>query len=286
MSIDREKFEGGVAVITGAGAGIGLGLARRAAELGMKVALAEVNEQRLDAVDRELRAAGAETLPVLTDVSRPAALDALADTVYDHWGEVRLLINNAGIETIGYTWEIPTEGWERTLNINIHGIVHGVRAFMPRMLASGKEAWVANLASIGAFGQMPLQTAYIMTKHAVQSFTECLALEVSLTGKPIHVASILPGMVRTSIFEAGAGADSQNDAAAAHRRTMRDYMAHGGMDLAEASRVMLEQVAAGEFFVSTQPEMTDDMIAGRIAFLQSRRAPQLSEQTRALIDAA
>lgn len=284
MKIEKEKFAGGVAVITGAGAGIGLGLARRAAALGMKVVLAEINEERLAAANAELRAQGAETLAVVTDVSQPNALDALADTVYDQWGDVRLLINNAGIETIGLSWEISTEGWERTLNVNIHGIVHGVRAFMPRILASGKETWVANLASIGAFGQMPYQTAYIMSKHAIQAFTECLSLEIGLTGKPVHISSILPGMVRTSIFQQEAPQDSSDVIATRHRETMRHYMASGGMDLAEASASIIRQIAEGAFFVSTQPEMTDEMIAGRVDFLQGRKHPQLTEQTQALLD--
>src|SRR5690606_29713752 len=101
---------------------------------------------------------------------------------------------------------IPAARWEATLDINIHGIVHGVRAFVPKMLATGEEAWIANLASIGAFGMMPGQTAYIMSKHAIQSFSECLFLELQHAGAPIHVASVIPGMLKTSIFDAEAGA--------------------------------------------------------------------------------
>jgi NADP-dependent 3-hydroxy acid dehydrogenase YdfG len=282
MSLDREMFAGGVAVITGAGAGIGEGLARRASELGMKVVLADISQQRLDAVAADLRTQGGEVLPIVVDVSKPTELDRLAAAVHSSWGDVRLLINNAGIETLGNSWEIPLERWEATLNINLHGVIHGVRAFAPRMLASGKPAWIGNLASIGAFGVMPTQTAYILTKHAVESFSECLYLEMELTGKPIRVSSIIPGMVKTHIFDASAGA-GEPDAAARHRTVMREMMATYGMDLAAASKVILEQVAAGEFWVSTQPDMTRDIVAGRIEFLKNQTKPQLAPQARALL---
>lgn len=282
MSLDREVFAGGVAVITGAGSGIGEGLARRACELGMKVVLADISPQRLETVAADLRATGSEVLPIRVDVSKPAELDRLAQTVHSTWGDVRLLINNAGIETIGNSWEIPLERWEATLNVNLHGVIHGVRAFAPRMLASGKPAWIGNLASVGAFSVMPTQTAYILTKHAVESFSECLSLEMELTGKPVHVSSIIPGMVKTHIFDANAGA-GEPETASRHRTVMRELMANYGMDLSAASKIILEQVAAGEFWVSTQPEMTRDIVAGRIEFLKNQAKPQLTPQTRALL---
>jgi NADP-dependent 3-hydroxy acid dehydrogenase YdfG len=283
MAQDREAFEGGVAVITGAGAGLGEGMARRAAELGMKVVLADVALERASALADEFRARGAEAVAMAVDVSRPAELDRLAADVYDRFGEVRLLINNAGIETVGNTWEIPLERWEKTLDINIHGVVHGCRAFLPRMLESGKPGWVANLSSIGGFGQMPAQTAYIMTKHAVQAFSECLALEVQVTGKPIHVASIIPGMVKTRIFDAVSASEGETGHASAHRKAMHDMMAAHGMDLAHASQTILEQLAAKKFWVSTQPEMTDQAVEGRIAFFNSREAPVLHDFAKQML---
>lgn len=283
MTTDREVFNGGVAVVTGAGAGLGEGLARRAAELGMKVVLADVDRARIDALARELQASGADIQAIPTDVSRPTEIDALAAQVHGSWGDVRLLVNNAGIETIGYSWEIPADRWEKTLDINLHGVIHGVRAFAPRMLEAGKPAYIANLASIGAFGQMPLQTAYMVTKHAIQAFSECLYLEMQLTGKPVHVASIIPGMVKTRIFEP-AGADAgETPIAARHRQVMRELMATGGMDLATACRGILERVAAGDFWISTQPEMTEHIIAGRIEFLRNQSKPTLTEVTKELI---
>ncbi|WP_380879277.1 oxidoreductase [Sphingomonas sp. DBB INV C78] len=282
MKTDTEAFAGGVAVITGAGAGIGSGLARRAGELGMTVVVTDISSERAEAVAAEIKAKGGRAEAMVVDVSKPAELDRLAAEVVDRFGDVRLLVNNAGIETIGYTWEIPADRWEATLNINIHGVVHGVRAFAPYMLEAGKEAWIANLASVGAFSVMPTQTAYIMTKHAVQSFTECLYLEMQLKQAPIHVSSIMPGMLKTSIFEAAAG-KGEPEAASAHRKAMFDLMANYGMDLAEGCQRILEQVAEGKFWVSTQPEMTQAAVDGRIQFFRDQSPPFLAGEAKQLL---
>lgn len=283
MTKDEEKFAGGVAVVTGAGAGIGSGLARRAGELGMHVVVTDVNAAAAEAVAQDIRDKGGKAEAMVVDVSRPSELDRLADEVFARHGSVRLLVNNAGIETIGYTWEIPAERWEATLNINLHGVIHGVRAFVPKMLATGEECWIANLASIGAFGMMPTQTAYMLTKHAVQSFSECLYLEMQLKQAPIHVASVIPGMIKTSIFDAAAG-KGEPEGAAGHRKAMHDMMAAYGMDLAEGSRVMMEEIAANKFWVSSQPEMTEQSLAGRIRFFQEQADPQVAEQARHLLE--
>jgi len=279
MALDREKFAGGVAVITGAGAGIGSGLARRAGALGMTVVVTDINGAAAGKVAEEIRATGGKAEAMVVDVSKPAELDRLAEEVYARHGEVRLLVNNAGIETLGYTWEIPAERWEATLNINIHGIIHGVRAFVPKMIETGSEAWIANLASVGSFGMMPTQTAYMVTKHAVQSFSECLYLEMELAKLPIHVCSVIPGMLKTSIFNADAGA-GEPSSAARHRKTMHDMMAAYGMDLDEGCKIILEQVAEGKFWCSTQPEMTEAMVAERIEYLRSKANPSLAPQAR------
>ena len=283
MTDDEEKFAGGVAVITGAGAGIGSALSRRAAELGMTVVVTDIAASRAETVASDIRAAGGKAEAMVVDVSKPAELDRLAETVFDRHGGVRLLVNNAGIETIGYAWEIPAERWEATLNINLHGVIHGVRAFVPKMLAKGEEAWIANLASIGAFGTMPTQTAYILTKHAVQSFSECLYLELEMVKAPIHVASVIPGMLKTNIFDAAAGV-GEPEGAARHRKVMHDLMKAHGMDLAEGCQRILEQVAANKFWVSTQPEMTAGVLAGRVAFLRDQAFPELAEQARQLVE--
>jgi len=280
---EQEAFSHGVAVVTGAGAGIGSGIARRLGELGMTVVVTDISAERAEAVAKAIRDAGGKAEAEAVDVSRPAELDRLAAEVFERHGAVRVLVNNAGIETLGYSWEIPIERWEATLNINVHGVVHGVRAFMPYMLKAGEEAWIANLASVGAFGMMPTQAAYTMSKHAVQSFSECLYLEVEHIGAPIHVSSIIPGMLKTKIFDADAG-EGEPGAAQRHRQVMHDYMKAYGMDLDEGCRRIVAQMAEGKFWVSTQPEMTESIVNARVAFLQAREAPTLAVEARQLLE--
>jgi NADP-dependent 3-hydroxy acid dehydrogenase YdfG len=279
----REKFSSGVAVITGAGSGIGEGLAREVAAHGMTVVLADIAADRIAALAAEIEAGGGRALAVPTDVSDPGALDRLAARTHEAFGDVTLLVNNAGIETLGYSWELSAETWERILNVNIHGVVHGVRAFAPRMLAAGKPAIIANLSSIGGLGMMPIQTSYILSKHAVLSFSECLYLEMLLTGKPVQVSVVLPGPVATRIF-AEAPTDGSHDEVAHHRRAMEQMLANDGISGREAARRILEGLAAGQFWVSTHPEISDAFAKARADYLANSRVPVLSERNKALLN--
>lgn len=279
MSIEQEKFAGGVAVVTGAGAGIGKGFAQRLGEVGMHVVVTDVNLDAAEKVAADIRAKGGKAEALKVDVSIPSELDKLAETVFAKHGGVRVLVNNAGIETMGNSWEVSAERWEATLNINVHGVIHGCRAFIPRMLASGKETWIANLASIGAFAQGWTMNAYTVTKHAVEAFTECLYLEMEQIQAPIHVSSIIPGMIRTDIFNGAAGKGEPGDATA-HRQGLRDLAAVHGMDIDVGCRIFVEKMARGEFWIDSQPEMTKAIVDGRIEFLQRKAAPYISKETR------
>jgi NAD(P)-dependent dehydrogenase (short-subunit alcohol dehydrogenase family) len=283
MDLEAEKFASGVAVITGAGSGIGSGLARHAGAIGMTVVVADIDGAAAERVAADIRASGGRAEAMVVDVSQPAELDRLAQAVFARHGSVRLLVNNAGIETLGFTWEIPAERWERTLDVNLHGMIHGVRAFVPKMLETGEECWIANLASIGAFGQMPGQTAYMVTKHAAQSFSECLHLEMQVKGAPIHVASIIPASVKSAIFDAGHG-DGESDFGSRQRRVMHQMLQAYGMELPEAARVIFAGLARGDFWISTHPEVTRAMIVGRMAFFQSEAAPTLTAETEAILN--
>ena len=273
MNQGMQVFKGGVAVITGAGSGIGEGLARLAAEQGMRVVLADVAMNRAESVAEEIRAGGAEALAVHTDVSEPEELDRLAAITHETFGDVTLLVNNAGIETLGFVWELPASVWEKTLDINIHGAIHGVRAFAPRMLAAGKRAWIANTSSIGGLGMMPIQTSYVLSKHAILSFSECLYLEMQVKEAPIHVSAILPGPVATRIFEdSKTGEDPVN---AKHREIMRTMLKSDGISGYEAAERILPQIAEGRFWVSTHPETTQEFASNRARHLSGLDDPAL-----------
>jgi NADP-dependent 3-hydroxy acid dehydrogenase YdfG len=278
----REVFGGGVAVITGAGAGIGAGLARHAAALGMTVVLADVDAKAVAVLRDELTATGAVAVDAVCDVRDPDAVQRLAEYTYHDVGPVRLLVNNAGVEQFGYLWDTPVENWNRLVDINISGVFHGVRAFLPRMLAAGEPAWVWNLSSIGGVAVVPLQAPYIMSKHAVLALTECLRLEVQLTGHDhhIHVQAVLPGAVVSHIFESAGGVTGGDVAAAeSQRAAMLDIKAEA-MDPLEAAEVVFEQAAEGRFYLLTQPDYVGSAMTERADVLASQRPPMLGTQRR------
>src|ERR1700758_5550548 len=163
--------EGNVAVVTGAGSGIGAGIARAVVARGVRVVLAGVAADRIEALARELREGGATVMCVPTDVSDAVEVDELANAAADAFGAVNLLVNNAGIETTGRTWEIDKGRWDTTMGINVTGVYHGVRSFVPAMIAAGVPAHVVNLASVGSLTIGPFQTPYLVSKHAVLALT-------------------------------------------------------------------------------------------------------------------
>jgi len=279
----RDKFAGGTAVITGAGSGIGEGIARVAASLGMNVVLADVAGDRIEQVAADIAATGVAALPVVTDVTDIAAIERLADAAYQRFGDVRVLVNNAGIETIGFSWEIPDDTWDRLLSINVRGVVHGSRIFARRMLASGTDGYIANVASIGALGMMPTQAPYMMSKHAVLSFTECLYLEMQLIKAPIQISAVLPAQVATRIFE-DAQADRQSGFVERQREMMHAMITQAGVTPEQAGISILDGIAAGDFWVSTHPEATAQFAKTRADYLATLARPVLAEQARVLVE--
>jgi NAD(P)-dependent dehydrogenase (short-subunit alcohol dehydrogenase family) len=288
MTDARDTFRGGVAVITGAGAGIGAGLARHASRLGMTVVLADVDASAIVALRDELVADGGRAIEVVCDVRDPDAVQELADHTYRDIGPVRLLVNNAGVEQFGYLWDTPVANWNRVMDVNVSGVFHGVRAFLPKMIAASEPAWVWNLSSIGGVAVVPLQAPYIVSKHAVLALTECLRLEIELAGHDdhVHVQAVLPGAVVSNIFEAAGGVDdtaSDAHAAEAQRAAMLDIKATA-MDALAAAEVIFEQSADGRFYLLTQPEYVGSAMTERAAVLTSQRPPQL--RTKPRFDAA
>jgi NAD(P)-dependent dehydrogenase (short-subunit alcohol dehydrogenase family) len=273
----RDTFSGGVAVITGAGAGIGAGLARHAVTLGMTVVLADVDAGAIAALRDELRATGGSAVDVVCDVRDPLAVQDLADRTYRDVGAVRLLVNNAGVEQFGYLWDTPLANWERVIDINVSGVFHGVRAFLPRMLATDQQAWVWNLSSVGGVVAIPLQAPYIVSKHAVLALSECLYLDVQLAGHAnhIHVQAVLPGAVVSNIFDAAGGvdpADATDPAVAEAQRAAMLNVKARAMDPLAAAETLFEQAAAGRFYLLTE-ESVGAAMAARADVLAAQRPP-------------
>lgn len=286
MSSARDTFGGGVAVITGAGAGIGAGLARHAHRLRMTVVLVDVDGPAIAALRDELTDDGGTAYAETCDVRDAEAMAALSERIYRDVGPVRLLINNAGVEQFGYLWDTPVANWRRVMDINISGVFHGVRAFLPRMIATGLPAWVWNLSSIGGVAAVPLQAPYIVSKHAVLALTECLRLDVELAGHGdvIRVQAVLPGAVKSNIFETAGGVDpaatgADVEAAESQRAAMLDIKA-AAMDPVEAAEVVFEQAAGGAFYLLTQPDYVSSAMAERADVLRTQTPPQLRTKRR------
>jgi NAD(P)-dependent dehydrogenase (short-subunit alcohol dehydrogenase family) len=278
----RDIFGDGVAVITGAGAGIGAGLARCASRLGMTVVLVDVNAEAIAVLREELTVAGGSAVEMVCDVRDADAVQAMADQVYRELGPVRLLVNNAGIEQFGYLWDTPVSNWQRVVDINISGVFHGIRAFVPKMMTTDAPAWVWNLSSIGGVAVVPLQAPYIMSKHAVLALTECLHLEVQAAGHDhhLHVQAVLPGAVVSNIFESAGGVDSGDTGAAEGQRTaMLDIKAEA-MDPLAAAEMIFDQAAEGRFYLLTQPDYVGSAMAERARVLSSQEAPRLRTERR------
>jgi NAD(P)-dependent dehydrogenase (short-subunit alcohol dehydrogenase family) len=275
---EKAAFGGGVAVITGAGSGIGEGLARHAAlDLGMTVVLADIDGDAIRSLADELESKGGRTLAVPTDVADPASLDRLAEASYGITGDVRVLVNNAGIEQFGYVWDTPVANWERIVDINVSGVFHGIRSFLPRMIEAkaSPTRYVLNLSSVGGVSAAPLQAPYIMSKHAVLSLTECLYLEVELAKADIRVCAVLPGVVVTNIFQSAGGVDAGAGVAAAEdQRAAMMKVRETGMTAVAAAETIFRQAAEGEFYILTQPDMIRASMARRAEQLLERRAPR------------
>ncbi len=201
MSIDGLR--GRVAVITGGASGIGRALAERFASEGARLVVGDVEAPALAAAGEELRAGGAEVAEVVTDVTDPAAVEALADAAYDRFGVVHVVCNNAGVVSTGPSWEQSLEDWRWVLDVDLWGVIHGVRTFVPRMLAGGEPGHIVNTASIAGLLPFPNVAPYDVAKAGVVALSEALHEELRAAGASIGVSVLCPGVVPTRIAESG-----------------------------------------------------------------------------------
>ncbi|HEX5614615.1 MAG TPA: SDR family NAD(P)-dependent oxidoreductase [Acidimicrobiia bacterium] len=195
-----RDFTDKVAVVTGAASGIGFAMAQRFAQQGMHVVLGDVEADALAAAGDTLAAAGAQVLTHVTDVTDAAQVQALADATIERFGAVHIVCNNAGVGGGGLSWETPLETWEWVIGVNLWGVIHGVRTFVPLLIAQ-PEAHVVNTASVAGLTAAPFMGPYNASKHAVVAISETLHHELEMTHPHVKVSVVCPGWVRTRIFE-------------------------------------------------------------------------------------
>lgn len=260
-----DQLAGKVAVITGAGSGFGREFARLGHRYGMKLVLADVQADALEATLAELHAAGASAIGAVVDVARSEQVKDLAQRAYREFGHVHLLFNNAGVGGGGYVWESSERDWQWVLGVNLMGVVHGIRHFVPRMLAAnrqGEPGHIVNTASMAGWVCAPLMGVYNVSKHAVVALTETLYHDLRLAKSTIGVTLLCPAFVPTAITQSertrpaelaneGGPTTSQRIA----QQQSEKAVATGRLSAADVARLTFDAVQADRFFVFTHPKI-------------------------------
>ncbi|RLC59513.1 MAG: 3-oxoacyl-ACP reductase [Chloroflexi bacterium] len=197
-----KEFKGKVAVVTGAASGIGRAMAEKFAAEGMKVVLADIEEGALAKAEREMKESGATVLAVRTDVSKGAAVDALADKAFEAFGGVHVLCNNAGVAPVtGASWELTEADWQWVLGVNLWGALHGVRAFVSRMIEQDSEGHIVNTASVAGLLSLPWGSPYCVGKHGIVTLSESMHGELAHLGSKLKVSVLCPAWVKTELMD-------------------------------------------------------------------------------------
>jgi NAD(P)-dependent dehydrogenase (short-subunit alcohol dehydrogenase family) len=252
---------GNVAVVTGAASGIGRALAHAFAAQGLHVVLADIDEAKLRQVDAELGERGTQTLPVVCNASVESAIHQLAQQTLDRFGGAHILCNNAGVVGKGDPWRGPTSTWDWVLNINLMGVIHGVRAFLPIMDDQGC-GHIVNTASMAGLLAIPGAAPYGVSKAAVVALSESLFIELKANGSPVRVSALCPGFVNTNLLDGQRWDTSLGAEPAAGTGAMQQMMdtvlAQGVIDGISTDVVVdqvLDAIRTERFWILTHEDM-------------------------------
>jgi NAD(P)-dependent dehydrogenase (short-subunit alcohol dehydrogenase family) len=252
-----------VAVITGGASGIGLALAELLLDRGLRVVVADIEKAALNDSEQALRRYhGERVLAVVTDVSKEADVQNLSDATKSHFGPVQLLCNNAGVSGVeGPVWQLDITDWQWMLGVNLWGVVHGVRAFVPDMVHQGR-GHILNVASLAGLTAPPLTAPYNASKHAVVALSETLAGDLAITGSSVGVSVGCPAKVATGILDAARNRPPELQPAAGPMHEAVDEIMDRDADETavtqsadETARLLIEGVEQDHFYITTHPEL-------------------------------
>jgi NAD(P)-dependent dehydrogenase (short-subunit alcohol dehydrogenase family) len=261
-----DDLRGKVAVITGGGRGIGRALAQRFAAEGMHIVLADIDEVAMRSVEAELAEAGTQVLTVVCNTSSEAEVQALAAASVERFGGAHVLCNNAGVVGRGDAWRGPKAGWDWVIGINLYGVIHGIRAFLPIMEDQG-EGHIVNTASMAGLVAVPGAAPYNVTKTGVVALSEGLFIELKATGSPVRVSALCPGFVRTNLLEGqqwDARLGSDPGAPVTPMGQMMDQVLRQGVevgiDATEVAAQVVDAIRAERFWILTHPDMRHSVV--------------------------
>ncbi|MFM8302827.1 MAG: SDR family NAD(P)-dependent oxidoreductase [Actinomycetota bacterium] len=279
-----QDFDGKTAVITGAGSGIGRGMAEYAAASGMNVVVADVQADALEETVAIVRDAGADVMGIVTDVGDPAAVEKLAAAAYDRFDAVHLLHNNAGVFQGGLSWQRTLADWEWVMRVNFWGVLHGIRAFVPRLLAqeargdADADIHVVNTSSVAGITTVAYSGPYVVSKFACAALTESLAHDLRAQGSAIGVSCLVPGAVDTEIARSTRNRPDEppSEAQAPDHWFVADALAQmtreRGLPPIDAARVVFDGIRAGDFWICTT-DAYEAILAPRAEAMLARRLP-------------
>lgn len=261
-----KQFEGKVAVITGGASGFGKEFARIGAQLGMKLVLADVQEDALDTTVAEFKAQGVQVIGLRTDVSKAEQVQALANATMTAFGEVHLLFNNAGVGAGGLLWENTEKDWDWVLGVNLYGVIHGVRIFTPLMLAAAQkdpsfQGHIVNTASMAGLLNPPAMGVYNVSKHAVVSLSESLYQDLSLVTEQVHCSVLCPYFVPTGISQsqrnwpAGLSNDAPPTRSQLVSQALSDKAVNSGkVTAADVAQMTFDAIRDESFYIYSHPQ--------------------------------
>jgi NAD(P)-dependent dehydrogenase (short-subunit alcohol dehydrogenase family) len=282
-----QDLAGKVAVITGGASGIGLALAQRLAAERVKLALLDVEAPALAAAERALRDAGADVVAVQTDVGSAASIEAAAGRVRERFGLAHIIVNNAGVSGgTGPLWTLTERDWKWTLDVNLWGVVHGIRTWVPPLLASGEEGHVINTASIAGLTSHAWMGPYTATKHAVVAISEVLSKELELADAKIDVSVLCPGFVKTGIARSDRNRPSDGGATterpSAGLAAAMTALVDNGRPAEAIADAVVDAIRTRRFYILTHDDLKPAIEHRQRDILDGRR-PGIDPMFRALL---